>query len=97
MVVRVAWIAELGAVAHALVALLRLRTTTAAQAARDIGAGDRHVSLRLDVSVERSAGERDGRTGEYRADEVRVRQGRGLRHPPRHVAHRSTDHVHSEI
>src|SRR4029077_10555056 len=94
VVVRVTWIATLGAVAHALVAvLLLLAVPFAGSAADKAGPGDRHCGLREDVTGKRSTGERDGGTRENRPDEVRVRHRRRLCDPPIHVAgHSASGH-----
>src|SRR5207247_10117948 len=89
VVVGIAGIATLGAVADALVALalvMIVAALAAAGATDDRGAGDGHISLGECVPVERAAGQSNGRPGENRPDEMRIRQRRGLRPPPGHVA-----------
>src|SRR6266542_965103 len=94
-VVRVAWIATLGAVADALVAplvvvVVVVAVPPAALAADGRRARERHVTnssgSRPRVAVEGSTGHRNGRTGEHVAFEVSVRHRRGRVDPPRHVA-----------
>src|SRR4029077_5989953 len=86
------WIASLGAIAHALVAvllLLAVNLATRSSTADKAGSGDRHRGFRENVTGKGSTSERDGCTRENRSHEGRIRHGRGLSDPPIDVARRS--------
>ena len=97
--VRVARIAALGPVAHALVAALPQRRIGGAAAAAGGGdAGQRHCGLRQGSPGESSSGNGDRRTRENGSFEVRSRHRRGLGDPPIHVARlRAVGHDHREV